>query len=77
MWAVLLDHYDPTRVIARGSEPLLVAKAPFEVDGFTPGTITVTGAVERDGELFVYYGAADQVTGLATTTIQAVLATFR
>ena len=77
VWAVLLDRYDPTRVIARGSEPLLVAKAPFEVDGFTPGAITVTGAVERDGELFVYYGAGDQVTGLATTTIRAVLATFR
>lgn len=39
--------------------------------------MTVTGAVERDGELFVYYGAADQVTGLATTTTEAVLATLR
>lgn len=77
IWAVLLDHYDPTRVIARGSEPLLVATTDYELDGFTPGAMTVTGVVERDGELFVYYGAADQVTGVATTTTQAVLATLR
>ena len=73
VWAALLDHYDPTRVLARSSQPLLEAEMDFELDGFTPGAITVTGAVERDGELFVYYGAADQVTGLATTSIQAVL----
>lgn len=77
VWAVLLDRYDPTRVVARGSEPLLVAEAPFEVDGATPGAITVTGAVEIGGELFVYYGAGDQVTGLATTSTEAVLATLR
>lgn len=77
LWAVLLDRHDPTRVLARGIEPMLVPEAPYEVDGFFGNAVLSNGMVERNGELFVYYGAADEVTCLARTTVDAVMDTLR
>lgn len=78
-WAVLLDRYDPTRVIAQGAEPLLMSDAPErgERTGRAAGAVTVTGAVERGDELFIYYGVDERVTSAAVTTTQAVLDNLR
>ncbi|MEM7095766.1 MAG: glycoside hydrolase family 130 protein [Actinomycetota bacterium] len=77
LWAVLLDRHDPTRVLARGVEPLMVPEAPYETEGFFGNVVFTNGVVERDGELLIYYGAADEVTCLAATTTEAVLDTLR
>jgi len=80
---LLLDLLDPTRVIARGSMNILEPREVWELTGQVPNVVFPSGMiVERtDSEGFaepeslvrVYYGAADTVVGLATTTIAELL----
>jgi predicted GH43/DUF377 family glycosyl hydrolase len=56
---LLLDLHDPKRVLAVGEHPVLEPTEPYECSGFKPHVIYVTGAVVKDGDLLVYYGAAD------------------
>ena len=77
LWALLLDLDDPSVVLARGEEPLLAPEAPYETEGFFGNVVFTNGVVEFDDRLFVYYGAADESTCVATTTVDDVLATLR
>lgn len=77
LWAVLLDLDDPSVVLARGTEPLLQPDASCETDGFFGNVVFTNGIVERNGELLVYYGASDESTCVATTSIDQVLRTLR
>lgn len=76
LWALLLDGDDPSTVLAQGTVPLLTPEAPYEREGFFGGVVFTNGMVERDGELFVYYGAADECVALARTTVDDVLASL-
>ena len=71
--AVLLDSEDPSRILARSKEPLLVPEAPYELKGLLGNVVFTCGAVEWKDELLIYYGAADSVTGLAVTSVEDVL----
>ena len=80
---VLLDLIDPRRVLARGRNNILEPREPFELMGQVPNVVFPTGMIvaEYDEEGFalsdslvrVYYGAADTVVALATTTIKELL----
>ncbi len=70
--AMLLDLNDPTKVIARTSEPILEPEVSYENDG-KPGVAYPGGAVVKDGELFVYYGGGDKVTAVATAPLDDFL----
>jgi len=63
--AALLDLDDPTRVIARQPEWILQPEADWEIVGDVNNVVFTCGAVLLDRELWVYYGAADTVIGLA------------
>ena len=69
----LLDLEDPTRVIARQPEPILEPAADWELTGDVNNVVFTCGAVLRDHELWVYYGAADTVIGLAKGRIDDFL----
>lgn len=71
--AALLDLKDPRRVIGRLPEPILEPEAPYEREGDVPNVVFPTGAIVRDGVLYVYYGAADKVCALATAPLDALL----
>ena len=73
----LLDLDDPTRVITRLPEPILAPEMPYEREGDIPNVVFPTGAVVRDGVLYVYYGAADKVCALATAPVSDLLAALR
>lgn len=63
--AMLLDADDPTRVIARTSEPLLAPETAEERAGIVPNVVFPT-AIERVGDdWFVFYGMADSKIGVA------------
>jgi predicted GH43/DUF377 family glycosyl hydrolase len=63
--ALLLDAEDPSRVIARTPEPLMVAETDEERRGLVPNVVFPT-AIERIGDaLFVFYGMADSAIGVA------------
>ncbi len=68
--ALLLDLNDPTKVLAKSKEPLLAPEAKYEVEGFFGNVVFTCGALIENNELKIYYGAADEVTCLATITLE-------
>lgn len=71
--AALLDSELPTRVIARRKTPLLEPEMPYEREGQVPNVVFSCGAVVINGRLFVYYGGADSVIGVATIELTRLL----
>ena len=57
--AMLLDLHDPTKILYRSPSPILSPDAPYENDG-KPNIVYATGAVVKDGNLFIYYGGGDK-----------------
>ncbi|MBZ0303715.1 MAG: glycoside hydrolase family 130 protein [Anaerolineae bacterium] len=72
---MLLDLENPARVIGRYAEPLMAPDAPYERDeGFRTNVIFPGGMIlENDGEVKIYYGAADTVECLATAHVEDLL----
>lgn len=72
---MLLDLDDPSRVIGLYKEPLLAPEAPYETEtGFRTNVIFPGGMIlEDNGEVKIYYGAADTVECLATADIEDLL----
>lgn len=72
---MLLDLNDPRKVIGMYKEPLLSPEAPYEKEGFRGDVIFPGGMVlEENGEVKMYYGAADTVECLASAHIDDLLA---
>lgn len=74
LWAVLLDAERPWIVRAQGTQPLMIPDATYETDGFFGGVVFTNGMVQQGDDLLVYYGAADESTALARTSLQSVMA---
>lgn len=63
--AALLDLHDPTRVLARQAEPIIEPELEWEKRGWIPNVIFSSGHALKGDDLYVYYGAADTVIGVA------------
>ena len=74
--AVLLDLNDPSKVIARGKIPIMEPAAPYELQGFYGNVVFSCGAIEKDNSVLIYYGASDEFTAVAKTTVSRILSTF-
>ncbi len=61
--AVLLDLFDPSKVIARVSHPLLEPTERFEIFGDTPRVTFPDGTVILNNDLYIYYGGGDGCIG--------------
>ena len=55
---------------------MLTPTEKFETDGFFGNVIFTNGMVERDGKIYLYYGAADESVGLAITDVDYLLSCF-
>jgi len=71
--AMLLDLNDPTKILYRSKEPVLEPIEMFEMGGYKPGVVYVTGTVIKDGVLLIYYGCADNHIGIAYSKIDNFL----
>ncbi len=74
---MLLDLENPAKVIGLCREPLLVPEPgyDYEAHGFRDYVIFPGGMIlEDDGEVKIYYGAADTVECLATARVEDLLA---
>jgi predicted GH43/DUF377 family glycosyl hydrolase len=71
--ALLLDLKDPTTVIARTSDPIFEPQEKYEKNGIVNNVVFPCGMVEKDGLLFIYYGGADTVVGVATLGLNILL----
>ncbi len=73
--AVLLDLDQPWKVVGRSEQAILSPIAAEDYLGNVSNVVFTCGAIlEEDGELKVYYGAADQVICLATGPVADVIA---
>jgi len=63
--AMLLDANDPSRVLARTSEPLMTPETAEETAGTVANVIFPTAIERIGGEHFVFYGAADSRISVA------------
>jgi len=74
----LLDANDPSKVIARAEHPLMQPEADYETKGFYGNVVFSCGAVTKeDGTVIIYYGASDELTAAAKTTIDKLLSTLK
>ncbi|MFC1655388.1 hypothetical protein ACFL3C_00800 [Patescibacteria group bacterium] len=71
--AVLLDLKDPVKIIARSDDPILEPEMYYEKEGIVKNVVFPCGAVLKDDKIFVYYGGADKVTGVATIKLEKLL----
>jgi len=71
--AVLLDLKDPVKILGRTINPILEPEMPYEKEGLVSNVVFSCGAVDINGTLFVYYGGADKVIGVATIETKKLL----
>jgi predicted GH43/DUF377 family glycosyl hydrolase len=71
--AFLLDLKDPRKILARTNSPILKPEKDYEKDGLVPNVVFPCGAVVIKDTLFVYYGGADKVVGVATVNLNNLL----
>ena len=70
----LFDLKDPSKLIGRSREPILSPSEYYERSGDVPNVVFTTGAIlEKNGEVKIYYGAADTCICLATAHIDDLL----
>jgi predicted GH43/DUF377 family glycosyl hydrolase len=71
--AALLDLKDPSKVIAHRKVPILEPEMPYELYGQVNNVVFPCGAAVIGEDLFVYYGGADSVIGVATMKLYELL----
>lgn len=69
--AMILDAADPSKVLARTSEPILTPETEAETSGTVPNVVFPTAIEEVDGVRYVFYGMADSKIGVARLDRQA------
>ena len=67
---MMLDHDDPKKIIARCPDFLMEPETYYEKFGlYIPNVVFPSGAVVKEGLLYLYYGACDTAIGLATVNL--------
>jgi predicted GH43/DUF377 family glycosyl hydrolase len=72
--AFLTDINDPSKIIARTEEPIMIPSADYEVSGFFGNVVFTNGhIVHPDGDtLTIYYGASDEFVCAAQFSIKEI-----
>ncbi len=71
---MLLDLEDPSKIIGIYQEPLIAPETQYEKDGFRNDVIFPGGMIlEDNGEVKIYYGAADTVECLASADVNDLI----
>lgn len=71
--AFLLDLNDPSKVISRTTQPIMVPTEPYELSGFFGYVVFTNGHVVDGDALTIYYGAADEFVCGALFSINEIL----
>jgi predicted GH43/DUF377 family glycosyl hydrolase len=74
--AILLDLENPTKIIARLDEPLLVPHKK-EREGYVPNVVYSCGAIIHNNELVIPYAMSDINSGIATVEVNELLNCMR
>ncbi|MBN1487846.1 MAG: glycosidase [Anaerolineae bacterium] len=71
--ACMLDLNNPTKVIARPKPFLMEPQEPWELKGDVPHVVFSSANPVVDGTIYVYYGGADRLIGLATCKLDELV----
>lgn len=74
--AVLLDKADPSKILARSSEPL-VRPEPSDREGYVPNVVYTCGAMRHNDRIILPYAISDTFCSVATMKIAALLDNLR
>jgi predicted GH43/DUF377 family glycosyl hydrolase len=69
----LVDLNDPTKVVARSDEWVFEPEAEYERFGDVDKVVFPCGWIEQNGEVRIYYGAADSRLAIATAKVADLL----
>lgn len=77
--AFLLDSNDPSKVIARTEEPIMIPSTSYELSGFFGNVVFTNGHVlDPDGDtLTIYYGASDEFVCGARFSIKEIFSLLK
>ncbi len=75
--ALLLDLYDPSKVLARSKEPIMEPIAEYEQTGFFGNVVFTNGHLVDGDKITMYYGASDEVICAAQLSITEILSTLK
>lgn len=70
---VLLDLKDPAIVLARSSDAIFEPEEEYEKVGIVNNVVFPCGMVLKGDLLYIYYGGADKVVGVATMKLSILL----
>ena len=68
-----MDLKDPTTVLSRSADPIFEPEELYEKEGIVRNVVFPCGIVVRDNLLYIYYGGADKVTGVATMELDILV----
>jgi len=71
--AILTDLKDLTNITSRTIEPIFEPETPYEKNGQLANVVFPCGAVQLKDKIFMYYGGADKVVGVAIIDIKDLL----
>ena len=71
--ACLLDLNNPDTVISRLSYPIFEPEADYELEGIVNNVVFPCGNVVIEDDLYIYYGGADKVLGVAKMNLNMLL----
>jgi predicted GH43/DUF377 family glycosyl hydrolase len=71
--AFLMDTDDPSKILARTIDPIMVPTEAYELSGFFGYVVFTNGHVVNGDRLTIYYGAADEFVCGAHFSIRAIL----
>lgn len=71
--AALLDLLNPAKVISRLEQPLFSPEEPWEKEGIVSNVVFPSGAIIQNGQLYIYYGAADKLIAAKSIELDALL----
>lgn len=74
--AFLMDLNDPSIVLARTGDPIMVPAEEYELSGFFGKVVFTNGHVIKGDELTIYYGAADEFVCAAKFSIGEILSSL-
>jgi predicted GH43/DUF377 family glycosyl hydrolase len=75
--AMLLELENPAVVKGRTKNFIMEPEYYYEKHGLViPNTVFPTSVIERDGELYIYYGCCDTCIALATVSVEEMLGLF-
>ncbi|HUU31410.1 MAG TPA: glycosidase, partial [Phycisphaerae bacterium] len=70
---VLMDLENPLKILKRTDRPILEPAADWELKGDVNNAVFTCGTVLLGNDLWVYYGGADTVIGLARGNVSEFL----